>query len=104
MPPSEWNILDFEKPIAELDQQINEIKRITIERGEDRSADIAALERDRDRLLEEIFANLTPWDRTLLARHPKRPYTLDYVRIILTTTPSFMAISCSLMTMLWLAA
>lgn len=82
MPPSEWNILDFEKPIAELDNQIAEIKRLTMERGEDRSDDIAVLEKDRDRLLTEIFANLTTWDRVLLARHPKRPYTLDYVRVM----------------------
>jgi acetyl-CoA carboxylase carboxyl transferase subunit alpha len=82
MPPSVWNILDFEKPIAELDDQINEIKRLTQEQGQDRSEDIAALEKDRDRLIEEIFSNLTPWDRVLLARHPKRPYTLDYVRVM----------------------
>jgi len=82
MPPNEWNVLDFEKPITELDAQIAEIKRLTIERGEDRSADIEILERDRDRLLSEIFANLTTWDRVLLARHPKRPYTLDYVRVM----------------------
>ncbi|OFX15245.1 MAG: acetyl-CoA carboxylase carboxyltransferase subunit alpha [Armatimonadetes bacterium RBG_16_58_9] len=82
MPPSSLNILDFEKPIAELDEQIAQIKLLTMERGEDRSEDIATLEHDRDRLLEEIFANLTPWDKVLLARHPKRPYTLDYVRLI----------------------
>lgn len=82
MPPSEWNILDFEKPITELDRQIAEIKRLTQESGEDRSAEVATLEHDRDRLLEQIFANLTSWDRTLLARHPKRPYTLDYVRLM----------------------
>jgi len=77
-----WNVLDFEKPIAQLDDQIAEIKRLTLERGEDRSEDIAALEADRDRLLTEVFQNLKPWDRTLLARHPKRPYTLDYARLI----------------------
>ena len=82
MPPKDWNVLDFEKPIAELDEQIAEIKRLTQEQGQDRSADIAALERDRDRVIEEIFSNLTPWDRVLLARHPKRPYTLDYARVI----------------------
>lgn len=81
MPPS-WSVLDFEKPIAELDEQIAEIKRLTAEQGEDRYEEIAGLEADRDRLIEEIFANLTPWDKTLLARHPKRPYTLDYVRSI----------------------
>lgn len=82
MPPSEWNVLDFEKPISQLDEQIAQIRRLTQERGEDRSEDIAAIEADRNRLLEEIFSSLTPWDRTLLARHPKRPYTLDYARII----------------------
>lgn len=82
MPPSSWSILDFEKPIAVLDDQIAEIKRLTVEHGEDRSEDIAALEADRDRLIEEIFSNLTPWDKTLIARHPKRPYTMDYVRTI----------------------
>jgi len=82
MPPDVWNVLDFEKPIAELDEQIAEIKRLTQEQGEDRSEDIAALERDRERLIEEVFSNLTAWDRVLLARHPKRPYTLDYVRLI----------------------
>ena len=81
MPPS-WSILDFEKPIAELDDQIARIKQLTAEQGEDRSDEIAALEADRDRLIREIFDNLTPWDKTLLARHPKRPYTLDYVRTI----------------------
>ena len=82
MAPSDWNVLDFEKPITELDTQIAEIKRLALEKGEDLSADIAALEKDRDRLLGEIFSNLNAWDKTLLARHPKRPYTLDYVRII----------------------
>ena len=82
MPPNALNVLDFEKPIAELDEQIARIKQMTLERGEDRSEDIAALEKDRDRLLEEIFANLSAWDQVLLARHPKRPYTLDFVRLI----------------------
>jgi len=82
MPPKSWDVLDFEKPIAELDEQIAEIKRLTQEQGVDRSADIAALERDRDRVIEEVFSKLKPWDRVLLARHPKRPYTLDYARIV----------------------
>ena len=76
------NVLDFEKPIAELDVNIARLKRISEEEGVDRSAEIAALEEHRDRLIAEIFANLTPWDKTLLARHPSRPYTLDYIRAI----------------------
>ena len=82
MPPEAWNVLDFEKPIAQLDEQISEIRRLAQEQGQDRSADVATIEQDRDRLIEEIYSNLTPWDRVLLARHPKRPYTLDYARLI----------------------
>ncbi len=83
MPPSPtWSVLDFEKPIAELDEQIAEIKRLTRERGEDRSEDIVALENDRDRLIKEVFSKLSTWDRVLLARHPKRPYALDYARVM----------------------
>lgn len=76
------NVLDFEKPIAELDENIAELKRLSEEEGVDRSAEIAELEANRDRLIAEIFASLTPWDKTLLARHPNRPYTLDYIRTI----------------------
>ncbi len=82
MSTDNWSVLDFEKPITQLDEEINKIKRLTAERGEDHSDDIAGLEADRDRLLQEIFDNLTPWDKTLLARHPKRPYTLDYIRMM----------------------
>lgn len=76
------NVLDLEKPIAELDANIAELKRISEEEGIDRSEDIADLERNRDRLIAEIFAKLTPWDKTLIARHPGRPYTMDYIRMI----------------------
>jgi len=82
MPPSGSNILDFEKPIAELEEEIEEIKRLTAEQGVDRTEEIAVLESHRDRLMEQVFSRLTPWDKTLLARHPRRPYTLDYVRLI----------------------
>lgn len=74
------NVLDLEKPIAELDANIAELKRLSDEEGVDRSADISELEETRDRLIAEIFANLTSWDKTLLARHPNRPYTMDYIR------------------------
>jgi len=74
------NVLDFEKPIAELDENIAELKRITEEEGVDRSDEIRELELHRDRLIAQIFSNLTPWDKTLLARHPNRPYTFDYIR------------------------
>ncbi len=82
MAASAWNVLDFEKPINELDEQISVIKRLTMERGEDRAEEIAELERQRDELIQEIFKNLSAWDRVLIARHPKRPYTMDYVRVM----------------------
>ena len=76
------NVLDFEKPLAELDAAIAELKRISEEEGIDRAEEIEALEEHRDRLAEQIFSNLTPWDKTLMARHPSRPYSLDYIRAI----------------------
>jgi len=80
---AEWNVLDIEKPIGELDKQIEEIKRYSIEHSEDHSKDVEILEFQRDELLKKVFGNLSTWDRVLLARHPKRPYTLDYVRMLL---------------------
>ncbi|MBI2843543.1 MAG: acetyl-CoA carboxylase carboxyltransferase subunit alpha [Armatimonadetes bacterium] len=82
MSSNQLNVLDFEKPILELEEQIEEIKRLTAAEGQDRSEEIAELENHRDRLMRQVFSNLTPWDRTLLARHPKRPYTLDFVRLM----------------------
>jgi acetyl-CoA carboxylase carboxyl transferase subunit alpha len=76
------SILDFEKPIADLDANIAELKRLSEEEGFDRVAEISELEEHRDRLIQEIFVNLTPWDKTLLARHPNRPYTMDYIRTV----------------------
>lgn len=76
------NVLDFEKPIAELDANISELKRLSEEEGVNRTAEITELEEHRDRLIGQIFNNLTAWDKTLVARHPSRPYTLDYIRTI----------------------
>ena len=76
------NVLDFEQPLAELDAAIDELKRISEEEGIDRAQEISALQEHRDRLAEEIFSNLSPWDKTLMARHPNRPYALDYIRAI----------------------
>src|ERR1051326_3832672 len=76
------NVLDFEKPIAELERRIDEVKRRNIDEGVDRSAEIAALEARVEQLMRDIYSTLSPWDRTLIARHPARPYTLDYVRLM----------------------
>jgi acetyl-CoA carboxylase carboxyl transferase subunit alpha len=76
------NVLDFERPIAELEERIAEIKRRTADEGIDRSEEIANLEAHVQRLMDQIYSHLSPWDRVLLARHPDRPYTLDYIRLI----------------------
>ena len=79
-PPSRW--LPFEKPLQELEERIAELERFTVTRGIDKSAEIAELKARRDKLCEEIFARLSPWDKVLMARHHSRPYTLYYVRLM----------------------
>ncbi|HSC71727.1 MAG TPA: acetyl-CoA carboxylase carboxyltransferase subunit alpha [Candidatus Methylomirabilis sp.] len=76
--------LEFEKPILELETKIQELKQFAQAEKVDFSAEIARLERKVTRLQEEIFANLTPWQRTQIARHPNRPYGMDYIRLMLT--------------------
>ena len=76
--------LEFEKPILELETKIQELKQFAQVEKVDFSAEISRLERKVTRLQEEIFANLTPWQRTQIARHPNRPYGMDYIRLMLT--------------------
>ncbi len=78
------NVLDFEKSIAELDENLSKLRQIVSDRDNpqnkpDLPGQIAELEEHRTALLSALFANLTPWDKVLLARHVKRPYTLDYI-------------------------
>ena len=75
--------LDFEKPLVELDQKIRELRDYTTD-SVDFSSDIKKLEKKSAKLRDEIFSNLTRWQRTQLARHQVRPYTLDYVKHIFT--------------------
>lgn len=76
--------LEFEKPILELETKIQELKQFAQVEKVDFSAEIGRLERKVARLQEEIFADLTPWQRTQIARHPNRPYGMDYIRLMLT--------------------
>ena len=76
------NLLDFEKPLHELKERIEELKRFTAAQGIDRTQEIAILESQLRSVTETLFAQLAPWDKVQLARHPARPYTLDFVRII----------------------
>jgi acetyl-CoA carboxylase carboxyl transferase subunit alpha len=76
--------LDFEKPLAELEQQIEDLQRLGRERQIDVDGELKGLERKLDELRSEIYRNLTPMQRVQLARHPRRPYTLDYLSSIFT--------------------
>lgn len=75
-------VLDFEKPIIELEQKIEEIKNISD--NVDVSSEVKTLEKKVSQLRENIFSNLTRWQRVQLARHPERPYTLDYIQHMTT--------------------
>lgn len=76
--------LEFEKPIAEIEKQIEELKRLAGDRQLDVAADLAPLERKLVELREEVYRNLTPWQRVLVARSNKRPFTLDYLQLAFT--------------------
>ena len=75
------HLLDFEKPIAELQRKLDELKRHREEHSLVLSFDeeVAAIELKIDETRRQIFSNLTAWQRVQLARHPRRPYTLDYL-------------------------
>lgn len=77
---SRW--LPFEKPLQEIEEQIQKLEEYTSSHGIDRSARIQQLRDEHATLSGRIFTNLSPWDKTLMARHPNRPYTLDYVQFI----------------------
>lgn len=76
--------LEFEKPIADLEHQIEELKRVATEREMDVSAEIEPLQQKLRELRREVYDNLTPLQRVQVARHPRRPFTLDYVRLAFT--------------------
>ena len=71
--------LDFEKPIAELQARIDELRETGADGGVDIAADVARLQAKSDKLLKDTFAKLTPWQKTQVARHPERPHFKDYV-------------------------
>ncbi len=74
--------LDFERPLLELEKQIEELKRVAADTAVDVSKEIAPLENKLAELRVEVYRGLTPMQRVQVARHPKRPYTLDYVRYL----------------------
>jgi acetyl-CoA carboxylase carboxyl transferase subunit alpha len=74
--------LDFERPLVELERRIHDLRALSETQGYELWEDLAALEKRADRLRREIYSKLTPWQRVQLARHPKRPYSMEYIGMI----------------------
>ena len=73
------SFLDFEKPIAELQARIDELRETGSDGGVDIAPEVARLQAKSDKLLKDTFARLTPWQKTQVARHPERPHFKDYI-------------------------
>jgi len=78
------NYLDFEQPIAELEVKIEELQLVGSDNDININEEIAKLRDKSTKLTEKIYSNLTPWDIVKVARHPQRPYTVDYLPRIFT--------------------
>ncbi len=78
------NELNFEKPIVELEKKIQELKKFIQDKKIDLSSEVNRLEEKLVHLKKDTYANLTPWQKVQIARHPSRPYTLDYINMLMT--------------------
>jgi acetyl-CoA carboxylase carboxyl transferase subunit alpha len=76
--------LDFEQPIADLESKIEELRFVQDDSAVDISEEIARLETKRQALTKDLYAKLSPWQIAQVARHPSRPYTLDYIQHMFT--------------------
>jgi len=76
--------LDFEKPIVELEKKIQDLKHFIADKKIDLSSEVKRLEDKLEHLKKDTYTNLSAWQRVQLARHPQRPYTLDYINLIMS--------------------
>src|ERR1700676_1194808 len=83
MPDPMRSYLDFEKPVAELEAKVDELRALAAT-GSDIGDEIARVEDKAAEALTELYANLTPWQKTLVARHPQRPHFTDFVGALIT--------------------
>ncbi len=74
--------LEFEKPLRELSAQLDQLRQRSLENNLDLSTEIGAIERKIEATQREIYSSLTPWQKVQIARHPKRPYALDYINAL----------------------
>ena len=77
-------VLEFEKPLRELAKQLDELRQQSIETNVDLAREVFAIEKKIEAMQREIYSGLSPWQKVLVARHPKRPYALDYVGLMCT--------------------
>ena len=75
-------VLEFEKPLRELTMQLDALQQQSLESNLDLTKEVTAIEKKIDQTRSEIYTQLTPWQRVQIARHPKRPYALDYVGLL----------------------
>jgi acetyl-CoA carboxylase carboxyl transferase subunit alpha len=87
--PMKTTFLDFEQPIAELEQRIEELRFVQEDSAVDISQEIQRLTKKSQSLTKEIYAKLTPWQVAQVARHPQRPYLLDYLPTLFTHFEEF---------------
>ncbi|MFM8619653.1 MAG: acetyl-CoA carboxylase carboxyltransferase subunit alpha [Opitutaceae bacterium] len=81
MEPSAY-VLEFEKPLRDLSRQLDELRQRSIETNVDLSAEVRAMEVKIEATRKEIYSSLTSWQKVQIARHPRRPYALDYIHAI----------------------
>ena len=78
------SVLDFEKPIVELESKIKELKNFGTDKNISLDSEIKKLEEKLEKMKTDIYDRLSVWQRVQIARHPDRPYTLDYIRMTMT--------------------
>ena len=76
--------LDFEQPVAELESKIEQLRYVQGESAVDIAEEIDRLRSKCDSKLKDLYEKLTPWQTAMVARHPQRPYTLDYIHALMT--------------------
>ena len=86
-------VLEFEKPIAELEAKLAEWESLSSSNNMSVDDELNALKRKIEETKKNIYSSLTPWQRVQLARHPNRPYTLDYIERIFTDFLEFHAMT-----------
>jgi len=81
---AESSYLEFERPLVELEKKISDMRDFAVGENVELGGEIASVEKKLEKMRRDIYSNLTRWQKVQLSRHPKRPYTLDYINSIMT--------------------